>query len=44
MTISTTTTAPILDDEYIDDLTAGKLITVGKKASYFAVQSLHLFV
>lgn len=24
-----TTTAPILGDEYIDDLTAGKLVTIG---------------
>ena len=34
-TISATgmTTAPILGDDYIDDLTAGKLVTVGKKDS-----------
>ena len=28
---TTLTTAPILEDDYIDDLTAGKLVTVGKK-------------
>ena len=25
------TTAPILGDDYIDDLTAGKLVTIGEK-------------
>ena len=27
---TTSTTAPILGDEQIDDLTAGKLVTIGK--------------
>ena len=30
-TTPSTTTAPILGDDYIDDLTAGKLVTIGKK-------------